>query len=507
MRTRFAGGIALLTVIAAGCGGLAASPTDPADGPLPSDPTMMDFADPSRVDGLTTRTLASHLTSTNGRRVHITYPSIPSTPALTDRLRDEVTRQLREFTDSTSTESTGGHAPEFNVEWRLAAVSPDVIGVRLRSGTLAGRPWTNATRTLWYHQPSRRALDSTGLLKDSAALAVLAGKVRQRLAPRAPAVNMTSITPVPSMFDSIAFNRDGDLVVEFDDGQVAHPSLGRVAVAVPREEADPLLSAVGRRARQAAVEAPRQMITPPPVQAFDDRPPKARSVTAGSVDCAEAKCVALTFDDGPGPHTDRLLSILAEHGARATFFTLGSNAAAQPGTLRRMRDGGHLVANHSWSHRDLGALSGSLLSDQLARTQSAVDAALGQVPTLMRPPYGSAGTEVAKVAEQMGLSVVEWSVDTRDLADRDPEAIARRAVAGAEPGAVIRLHDVYRETVDALPAVLTGLRERGFVLVTVPELDGLHAMEPGRTYYAGRAATSTAPSPHASGRPQGASSP
>ncbi|RBQ21787.1 hypothetical protein DP939_03590 [Spongiactinospora rosea] len=481
MRTvRLAGGVALITAIATGCGAMDVSPAaDPAKAPLPSDPTMMEFVDPARVDGIDTRTISG----TTGTRIHVTYPSLPEAPALTDRLREEVTRQVRAFTGER--EETGP-TREFNVEWQITALSSDMVGVRLRSGEYGGLNWRNSTRTLWYHQSGKRPLGSAGLLRDREALSTLAGMVKRRLAPRSPQVNVRAIAPTEAMFDSIAFNRHGDLVVEFDDGQVGPVWLGRVAVAVPREEADPLLSTAGRHARLATEEAPRRAWDGPPMRAFAEAPPKAFSNEHGSVDCTRVKCVALTFNDGPGRYTDDVLDVLARHGARATFFALGANAAAQPGSLRRMRDDGHLVANHSWSHRNLSSLGTPTLSEQLSRTQSAVASVAGQVPTLMRPPYGSMGPEVSRVAEKLGLSVVKWNVDTRDLVERDSRAIERRAIDGAAPGAIILMHDVYRPTLDALPGVLTELGKQGYVFVTVPELDGLDAMEPGQTYYAGR---------------------
>nr|BFE85761.1 hypothetical protein GCM10020093_083620 [Planobispora longispora] len=169
------------------------------------------------------------------------------------------------------------------------------------------------------------------------------------------------------------------------------------------------------------------------------------------MDCARAKCVALTYDDGPGPGTGALLDVLAEHGARATFFAVGTNAAAQPDLLRRMSREGHLVANHTWSHRDLTSLPTSKIAYQLGRAQEAITRATGQAPTLMRPPYGATDEKVAEVAAEMGLSVIRWSVDPADLRDPDPGSVARRAVAEAEPGAIILMHDVRRTAADATP--------------------------------------------------------
>ncbi|MDP9863394.1 MULTISPECIES: polysaccharide deacetylase family protein [Streptosporangium] len=441
---------------------------------------MINYADPSAVHGLSVRNLSGG--DSGDRRVHVAYPSVDGAPRLTEKLRRTVTEQLDRFTRDTSMNHALPH-PEFNVDWQLTAASDQVLGVRLRIGESLGNGWSEARTTVWYDRVDSRALDSAALLRDDAALAELARLVRERLAVQGPRVNPHAIKPGPRQFDSLGFNPRGDLVVEFDDSQVAGGSMGRVAVAVPASEAEPLLSATGMRAQRAA----RAAQTPPPgseefIEAASTTEPPARSSKAGEVDCAKAKCIALTYDEGPGPHTGRLLDALAREGARATFFSVGSNASARPELLRRMRQEGHLVANHTWSHRDLTSLPGSKVADQLNRTQYAITQAIWQVPTLMRPPYGASNIQVAAVARRMGLSVVRWSVDTEDQGDPDPGAIADRAVSRARPGAIVLMHDVHGATVDATPQILRRLKEKGYTFVTVPELYGPRGMQPGGTY-------------------------
>jgi peptidoglycan/xylan/chitin deacetylase (PgdA/CDA1 family) len=203
------------------------------------------------------------------------------------------------------------------------------------------------------------------------------------------------------------------------------------------------------------------------------------------VDCAEAKCVALTFDDGPGPFTGRLLGLLREAQARATFFTVGSSAAAQPELLRRMSSEGHLVGNHSWVHRDLSKQASSKIADSLGRTEDTIAAAIGQAPTLVRPPYGAVSGDLRDIARQHGFSLVTWDVDTGDEQGAKAADIANRAVREAHPGAIILMHDTHQETVDAVPDILKRLRGKGYSFVTVPELYGSAGMQAGRLYRSG----------------------
>ncbi|POM22657.1 Peptidoglycan-N-acetylglucosamine deacetylase [Actinomadura rubteroloni] len=209
-------------------------------------------------------------------------------------------------------------------------------------------------------------------------------------------------------------------------------------------------------------------------------------MTAGTgaprhIDCAKQKCVALTFDDGPGPKTGTLLRMLAERGVRATFFVVGRNAAAQPAVIRREIADGHVVGNHSWSHADLGRASAATVRSELLRTQRAVRRAAGVTPVLMRPPYGSTDRTVAAVTRELGLAQILWAVDPLDWKDRNSGIVTRRVVRGTKPGYIVLMHDIHPTTVAAVPAIIRALKAKGYVFATVPELLGTH-LKPGHRY-------------------------
>ncbi|GAA3443697.1 polysaccharide deacetylase family protein [Planomonospora venezuelensis] len=482
-KLRFAGGITLLTATMIGCG--AATSSIAAEKLLPSEPTLIEYVDPSLVRGLSTKTLTEG--DSGDRRAHAAYPVLDDAPQLTAKLHEVVSARLGRFRSDTAA-SVATASPELNVDWQLTAASDQVVGVRLGIGEFAGTGWANSRTTVWYDRVEKRAMDSAGLLKDRSALTVLASLARQELTGRRTGVDVDAVRADERLFDSLAFNRHGDLVVEFDDYQVAAGSLGRVAVAVPAERVTDLLSPSGERARRAATSvraATAPVSSAETIGAAASGGPEARSTKAGTVDCAKARCVALTYDDGPGPDTGRLLDVLNRYGARATFFTLGSNAYARPELLRRMSEEGHLVGGHTWSHRSLTSLSTSKIAHQLTRAQQAVARATGQTPALMRPPYGAVDRDVTDVARRLGLSVVRWSADTADLKTSDPGAIARAAVSGAGQGAIILMHDVHRPTVEATPEILRTLSARGYTFVTVPELYGSAGMQPGTIYDSG----------------------
>ena len=184
--------------------------------------------------------------------------------------------------------------------------------------------------------------------------------------------------------------------------------------------------------------------------------------------------VALTFDDGPSHHTERLLDGLAERGVQATFFLLGSRLEGSEALVRRMKAEGHQIGNHSYSHKDLGAMTGRVAAADLARCDLALCTLLGEGDYWVRPPYGSMGSGLP---EQLDVPVVLWSVDPEDWACRDADAVTHHIISRVRDGDIVLLHDCYASTVDAALRTVDALRERGFQPVTVAQLAALR----GRT--------------------------
>ncbi|MEV0615517.1 polysaccharide deacetylase family protein [Nonomuraea sp. NPDC050404] len=199
-------------------------------------------------------------------------------------------------------------------------------------------------------------------------------------------------------------------------------------------------------------------------------------------DCAKLKCVALTFDDGPGEHTGRLLDLLSSRDVRATFFVIGQMVAAdkEGRTVRRIVDDGHEIGNHSWSHPALAGLSQEALKRELKYTDDIVRKLTGVRMRVMRPPYGSTDDQVEAETRREGLAQILWNVDTLDWRDRVAATVAKRA-GDAKPGSIVLLHDIHRSTVDAVPKLLDSLDRKGYTFVTVSELYG-RTPSPGRTY-------------------------
>jgi len=202
-------------------------------------------------------------------------------------------------------------------------------------------------------------------------------------------------------------------------------------------------------------------------------------------DCRKHKCVALTFDDGPGPDTERLLDMLAEANAKATFFVIGLNAAQYPETLLRIAEDGHEVGNHTQKHLQLTAESDNSLDRELSMTNRIIKRVLGFPPTLFRPPYGATDKRVERHARDDGMAVILWSVDTNDWENRNRGIVARRAIQGLRPGSIILMHDIHPTTVDAVPSILKAAKRKGLKLASVSDVIAATEDEepkPGKKY-------------------------
>lgn len=191
-------------------------------------------------------------------------------------------------------------------------------------------------------------------------------------------------------------------------------------------------------------------------------------------------CVALTFDDGPNEQTARLLGILAENNVKATFFVVGALVDTNPNLVRQMRDAGHTVGNHTYSHPKLPMVSSAGIAYQLDTTNRAIERAIGETPRWMRPPYGEYDARVVETSKQRGMAIAMWDDDTLDWKHRNPEETCRRAVDQAHPGAIILMHDIHAPTVDAVPCVIDGLRAKGLRPVSLDKM--IPDAEPGRVY-------------------------
>jgi peptidoglycan-N-acetylglucosamine deacetylase len=190
------------------------------------------------------------------------------------------------------------------------------------------------------------------------------------------------------------------------------------------------------------------------------------------------RVVALTFDDGPGIYTRRIIRVLRRFHARATFFVVGNRLQYWPSLPRQEAHVG-VVENHTWSHPLLPALPPFLQWLELSLTQRALTASTQRAPQLFRPPYEARSPETDRIARSLGLLDVLWTVDAGDsVPGASVGKVERTAIAGLRPGAIVLMHDLHRVTLAALPEVLRAAQRRHLQVVTVPELFALDPPAP-----------------------------
>ena len=379
---------------------------------------------------------------------------------------------------------------ELNVGWQVITASGPVLGIRMETFEFGGASG-QTTHRVFYGDGSTTW---TGMdLVTTAGRAEVAALVRSAVRASGHATldpDEVGAAGVDALLTDLTFSAAGDLVLLLDQGTVAPFSAGNLTVTVPQATAEPLLSERGRRVADAvrsglpyAVSvptsaaptpvAPATPVTPAPV------PPATPAVApppAAAVDCTKLKCVALTFDDGPGSLTGTLLDRLEAAGVVATFFVLGQNVRIHPDLVTRMVRSGMVVGNHTWDHRDMKRLSLDEARSEVDRTSAEIARVTGVSTTLLRPPYGSMSPQTAT----LGQAIILWDVDTEDWKNRDASITTSRALATVRPGSIILMHDIHASTIEAVPAIIAGLKARGFTLVTVPQLLG--NPQPGKVY-------------------------
>lgn len=266
------------------------------------------------------------------------------------------------------------------------------------------------------------------------------------------------------------------LITGCSTGKGSEPSAAATTITSSQDAVVPSESS---SAEPAATATPEPTPSPTPtvstnltqLQAKDGyMPPKSLD----GIDPLKDKVVALTFDDGPGPYTEKLLDILKENDAVATFFVVGTNVAEYPDIVKRAYEEGNEIGTHSWNHKDLKKLSlDEIMQDQYGKANDAIEAATGLRALIDRPPYGSMTEELA---EQIGREQILWSVDPEDWKYRDADTVYDHVVNGTDKGGYVRdggiilSHDIHETTVNAYDRIIKALKDEGYKFVTVTQM-------------------------------------
>ncbi len=184
---------------------------------------------------------------------------------------------------------------------------------------------------------------------------------------------------------------------------------------------------------------------------------------------AEIKYIALTFDDGPNStYTPRILDILLENDAKATFFMLGLEISEDTqDVVLRVYEEGHEIGNHTENHQSFNKIDIETGKEQLSLTDNKILEITGELPTLVRPPFG---TYSDSLPTDYDRPFILWNLDPEDWNNRDAGYITEHILENAKSGDIIVMHDRFESTADALEQFLPLLKAKGFEFVTVSTL-------------------------------------
>lgn len=183
------------------------------------------------------------------------------------------------------------------------------------------------------------------------------------------------------------------------------------------------------------------------------------------------KKISLTFDVAwENSNTAELIEILDEYDARATFFVTGDWCDRYPDDVKEFAAAGHEIQNHSDQHPHVqGANVNDLISDTKAASLKIEDIT-GKAPTLYRAPYGEYDNSLITTIQGMGMTVIQWDVDSLDWKEPTPEEITQKVTSGVKSGSIVLFHNDLENTTQALPQVLERLSGEGYEFVPVSEL-------------------------------------
>jgi peptidoglycan/xylan/chitin deacetylase (PgdA/CDA1 family) len=183
--------------------------------------------------------------------------------------------------------------------------------------------------------------------------------------------------------------------------------------------------------------------------------------------------IALTFDDGPGPYTPQILAVLKHEKVPGTFFEVGVLETYFHASTSAIVARGYPIGDHTETHPPMSELSAAQQQSELLEQTSRIGDYGAPFPRLFRPPYGLWNSATLRLLRKYRMLMILWTVDTNDYQLPGVAAIVHSAVSGAQPGAIILMHDAggnRSETVQALPRIISALRGKGYKLVTVPKL-------------------------------------
>jgi peptidoglycan-N-acetylglucosamine deacetylase len=184
------------------------------------------------------------------------------------------------------------------------------------------------------------------------------------------------------------------------------------------------------------------------------------------------KWMALSFDDGPaGEGTSRILNILKDNQVEAAFFCVGKNIAGNEVQISRMVNEGHIIGNHSFTHHFFFDLFGPRkMLDDINKMSGEVKNLTGLSPRFFRPPYGVTNPNLKKAVFQGGFISIGWTVRSYDTVIKNGDRLLGKILHALKPGSIVLLHDTSETTLEILPDLIKGIRDKGYKIMRLDKM-------------------------------------
>ncbi len=183
------------------------------------------------------------------------------------------------------------------------------------------------------------------------------------------------------------------------------------------------------------------------------------------------KAVALSFDAAWGNEdTQQLIDILKKYNVNATFFVVGQWADKYPESVKALSDAGNEVMSHSDDHAHFAQLSPEQIKTNISASNEKIQKITGTEPTLFRCPYGEYNDTVISTVNEMGMSAVQWDVDSLDWKGLSAQEISDRVLENVKSGSIVLFHNAAENTPEALPTIIEALLADGYTIVPVSQM-------------------------------------
>lgn len=191
--------------------------------------------------------------------------------------------------------------------------------------------------------------------------------------------------------------------------------------------------------------------------------------------------IALSFDDGPSSHTDRILAALQKYGVKATFFMVGYEIDSFQDQVRAVYEAGCEVANHTLDHANLKTLGKDEIRRQVYDNEKKLNKIVPVGEVVVRPPYGNVNDTVKAVVER---PMFNWSVDSLDWKTKNADSVVAQIKQDARDGYIILMHDLYESTAEATERIIPWLLEQGYQITCISNMFEARGEEvlPGHVY-------------------------